>query len=231
MGKQKFDGYAAKYDRWFMDNENLFYSELKLYEKALGDIKDKKVLSVGCGSGLFESIANYLHVEGLEPSEDMAKIAINRGLNVRTGLIEECNLEDDNYDLIYFNGSSSYMKDLKLAYFKAYKALKKDGYLVLFDVPKESAFGFMYLLAKSLGKFDHEFLNGNMPQFPYPIELMASGHWHTTEEKINILKELGMREFNFYQTLLANPMYTNQKVEEVVEGYKNGGYVAIIAKK
>ena len=25
--RQKFDGYAAKYDEWFMKNENLFTSE------------------------------------------------------------------------------------------------------------------------------------------------------------------------------------------------------------
>ena len=55
--KQKFDGYAAKYDEWFMKNEHLFTSELRLFRKALGDITDKKILSVGCGSGLFESDA------------------------------------------------------------------------------------------------------------------------------------------------------------------------------
>ncbi len=40
-----------------------------------------------------------------------------------------------------------------------------------------------------------------------------------------------MKNFKFYQTLLANPVYTNDDVEEVVEGYKSGGYVAIIAEK
>ena len=49
--KQKFDGYAALYDEWFMKNENLFTSELRLFEKALGDISGKRLLSVGCGSG------------------------------------------------------------------------------------------------------------------------------------------------------------------------------------
>ena len=51
--KPKFDGYAAQYDAWFMENDNLFQSELLLFKKALGDISGKRVLSVGCGSGLF----------------------------------------------------------------------------------------------------------------------------------------------------------------------------------
>ena len=47
--KPKFDGYAAQYDAWFMTNENLFQSELRLFQKVLGDISGKRVLSVGCG--------------------------------------------------------------------------------------------------------------------------------------------------------------------------------------
>ena len=50
--KPKFDGYAAQYDAWFMENDNLFQSELRLFQRALGDISDQRVLSVGCGSGL-----------------------------------------------------------------------------------------------------------------------------------------------------------------------------------
>ena len=75
--KQKFDGYAAKYDEWFMNNENLFISELKLFKKVLGDISGKKLLSVGCGSGLFESYIDNSNIEGIEPSEDMGQIALS----------------------------------------------------------------------------------------------------------------------------------------------------------
>ena len=70
-----------------------------------------------------------------------------------------------------------------------------------------------------------------MPSLPYPLALASSGVWHTTEEKIEILKKLGITDFRFYQTLVKNPMYTNEEPEEVTEGYKSGGYVAIIATK
>lgn len=232
MGKQKFDGYADKYDEWFMKNENLFTSELRLFEKVLGDITGKKLLSVGCGSGLFESYIDSSNIDGIEPSEDMGRIAEKRGINViKYGLIEDVDLPDETYDIIYFNGSSSYMEDLKPIYEKSLRALKKNGKLILLDVPKESAFGFMYLLGKSLNTYDHEFLEGAMPELPYPLALASSGVWHTTEEKINVLKELGIKNFSFYQTLVKNPLYTNEEPEEVSEGYKSGGYVAIIAEK
>ena len=232
MGKQKFDGYADKYDEWFMKNENLFTSELRLFEKVLGDISGKKLLSVGCGSGLFESYIDSSNIDGIEPSEDMGRIAEKRGVKViKYGLIEDVELKDESYDIIYFNGSSSYMENLVPVYEKCLKAIRKNGKLILLDVPKESAFGFMYLLGKSLNTYDHEYLEGAMPELPYPLALASSGVWHTTEEKINVLKDLGIKNFKFYQTLIKNPMYTNEEPEEVSEGYKSGGYVAIIAEK
>lgn len=232
MGKQKFDGYADKYDEWFMKNDNLFTSELRLFEKVLGDISGKKLLSVGCGSGLFESYIDSSNIDGIEPSEDMGRIAEKRGVKViKYGLIEDVELKDESYDIIYFNGSSSYMENLVPVYEKCLKAIRKNGKLILLDVPKESAFGFMYLLGKSLNTYDHEYLEGAMPELPYPLALASSGVWHTTEEKINVLKNLGIKNFKFYQTLIKNPMYTNEEPEEVSEGYKSGGYVAIIAEK
>ena len=214
--KPKFDGYAAQYDAWFMTNENLFQSELRLFQKVLGDISGKRVLSVGCGSGLFESM-----IDCSEPSRDMGAIAQKRGVNVISfGAIEEAELEDNAYDVIYLNGSSSYMEDLAYAFNVCKKALKPNGTFISLDVPKESAFGFMYLLAKEAGTFDHPSLNGVMPELPYPLELCCAGVWHSTEEKIDALK-----------SLLRNPMYTNEVAEDVVPGYQSGGYVAIIAHK
>ncbi len=230
--KQKFDGYAAQYDAWFMENENLFQSELLLYKKVLGDITGKRVLSVGCGSGLFESMIEHDNIEGIEPSHDMSAIAEKRGIRVIAhGTIEEATLEADAYDIIYFNGSSSYITELSPVYEKCAKALKQGGRIILLDVPKESAFGFMYLLAKETGTFDHPSLQGVMPAVPYPLELVTSGVWHSTEEKIDVLKALGFHDFQFYQTLLQNPMYASRTVEAVVEGYTSGGYVSIIAVK
>lgn len=151
--KPKFDGYAAQYDAWFMENENVFQSEFRLFEKAIGDISGKRVLSVGCGSGLFESMIDCKNIEGVEPSRDMGAIAQKRGINVIAfGAIEEVELEENAYDIIYLNGSSSYMEDLTRAFDVCKKALKPNGKFISLDVPKESAFGFMYLLARPLAR-------------------------------------------------------------------------------
>ncbi|WP_025728138.1 class I SAM-dependent DNA methyltransferase [Atopobacter phocae] len=232
MTQAAFDGYATAYDSWFMENNQLFESELKLYKKVLGDVRDKRILSVGCGSGLFESMLTDAQIEGIEPSRDMGEIAQKRGVEmIQFGTIEQVELEEAAYDVIYFNGSSSYIEDLTAPYEKCRRALKPNGRLILLDVPKESGFGFMYLLAKQVGTFDHDDLRDVLPQLPYPLELCVHGIWHSTEEKIDVLKAIGFEQFEFYQTLLNHPMYANEQVEEVIEGYKQGGYVAIIAHK
>lgn len=235
MEKAKFDGFADKYDSWFMANENVFNSELQLLKISLGETEGKKILSVGCGSGLFENSLKEFGIyitDGIEPSKDMAKIAEKRGLKVDVSTIEDAKLENEIYDIIYFNGSSSYIKKLYPAYKKAYDALKPGGKLILLDVPKESAYGIMYILAGNLNSFDHESLEGVLPEYPYPLGLVNSAFWHTSETKISILKnDLKMKNFTYFQTIRRNPVYTNQEAEAPVEGYKEGGYVAIIAEK
>ena len=104
INTKMFDGYADKYDQWFLTNNKVFESELKLLHACLNPLKKDKILSVGCGSGLFESAlkSEYgINVEhGLEPSTDMAEIAEKRGVKVEIGDAETTQLKDEEYDII-----------------------------------------------------------------------------------------------------------------------------------
>ena len=53
INTKMFDGYADKYDQWFLTNNKVFESELKLLHACLNPLKKDTILSVGCGSGLF----------------------------------------------------------------------------------------------------------------------------------------------------------------------------------
>ena len=80
MGKG-FDEYAPAYDAWFLENRNVLYSEINLVAHVLKN--PGRTLSVGCGSGLFETILAKEYgitiTDGIEPSEGMAEIARKRG--------------------------------------------------------------------------------------------------------------------------------------------------------
>ena len=232
MGKG-FDEYAAEYDAWFMENPNVLLSEVRLVASTLKDAG--RILSVGCGSGLFEKIMREdfgINItDGIEPSEAMAEIARHRGLDVTIATGEEAEFPAGKYDTILFNGCPSYISDLAKVISKVYDALPAGGRIILVDVPKESTYGLMYNLAKALGTWEHPLLEGTYPPNPYPIELVKVANWRTTAEKVKLLEEAGFHNLEFAQTLTTHPLLSDLKAEMPVEGYDKGDYVAITAYK
>lgn len=236
MTSKMFDGLADKYDQWFLTNDKVFVSELKLLHACLAPLKKEKVLSVGCGSGLFEAALKseygILVEHGVEPSEDMAEIARKRGMKVEIGDAETTEFPENEYDVIYLNGCSTYIEDLGKAYKNCYKALKEGGHFILLDVPVESAYGILYSFAKHVGSYEESLFKRLAPSLPYPIELLKTAILHSPLEKEKVVREeLGMKNVRFMQTLVAQPIYTNDSIEEPVEGFDKGGYVALIAEK
>lgn len=228
-----FDEYAAEYDAWFLANPNVLLSEARLVAASLEGAG--RILSVGCGSGLFEKILRDTFdidiKDGIEPSESMAAIARKRGLNVTVATAEEADYGNGTYDTILFNGSPSYISDLDRVVGNVYRSLPSGGRIVLIDVPKESSYGIMYNLAKALGTWHHPLLEGVYPPDPYPIEFVNAANWRTTGEKIAHLQRAGFSSLRFMQTLTTHPLYSERQAEEPVEGYDRGDYVAAIGYK
>ncbi len=231
--KSSFDKYAGEYDSWFFDNTNLLTSEVNLVAHFLTN--PGKVFSVGCGSGLFESILERdFKIEirtGIEPSDGMAEIARKRGMNVEVTTAENADFGIEKHDTVLFNGTPSYITDLEAVVHKAYASVKKGGKVVMIDVPKESSYATMYNLAKAVDTWDHPLLEGVHPRDPYPIEFVRVANWRTTDEKIKLLKKAGFTDFKFAQTLTKHPIYSNTEIEQPIEGYDCGDYVAICATK
>lgn len=233
MGYQRFDEFATQYDEWFMNNEKLFETELRLVADTLQDAG--RILSIGCGSAFFEKSLRDEYgiqiIKGIEPSTSMAEIARKRGFEVEIGTGEEADYGTGLYDTVLFNGCPCYMNDLGLALRKAYASLVPGGRIVVIDVPKESSFGTMYNLAMTLGTWDHPLLNDTKPQDEYPIELVKEAKWRTTADKTAVIEENGFVNIRYRQTLTTLPHYAHLVVEDPSDGYDRGSYVAIIAQK
>lgn len=228
-----FDQYASLYDEWFLNNTSVLFSELRLVAKTLKD--GGRILSVGCGSGLFEKLlrdeCGITVADGIEPSAEMAAIAVKRGVNVRVVNAENADYGQGAYNTILFNGTPSYIDDLPAVLRKVYDALPVGGRVVLIDVPKESSYGLLYNLAMTLGTWDHPLLEGCYPRDPYPIELVKMARWRTTASKVEMLQEAGFKNLEFAQTLTTHPLVSNNEVEEPIEGSNKGDYVAVTAYK
>jgi ubiquinone/menaquinone biosynthesis C-methylase UbiE len=233
VSDQPFDEHAAEYDSWFLKNRNVLQSEVELLAGALED--PGRALSVGCGSGLFEMILREGHdIDirfGVEPAQGMAEIAEKRGMEVQIGPAEQLPFDDESFDTVVFNGTPSYIGDLRRAFIEAYRVLRSGGSIVVADVPAESSYGTLYRLAAIIGTWEDETLKAIAPAVPYPMEFAAAANWRTTQEKLDLLEEVGFLVEETTQTLTFHPKFSDDAAEAPVPGHDRGDYVAIRARK
>ena len=233
MFETSFDEHAAEYDAWFLKNPNVLQSEVLLLARFLTE--PGRALSVGCGSGLFEKILRDEHGidirYGVEPAHGMAEIAGKRGMEVQSGTAEDLPFEDGSIDTVILNGTPSYIDQLELAFAEAYRVLRSGGHVVVADVPAESSYGLLYRLAAHVGTWDDASLRAIAPAHPYPVQFAATARWRTTEQKVELLANVGFAEFETAQTLTVHPKYSEDAVEQPCAGHDRGDYVAIRAKK
>jgi ubiquinone/menaquinone biosynthesis C-methylase UbiE len=233
MSKPAFDEYAETYDAWFLENRAILESEVLLLRRFLHNPGD--TVSVGCGTGLFELILREehgIHIRyGVEPSDDMREVAVKRGLQVESGSAEALPYLDGNFDTALLNGIPGYVAELETAFAEAYRVLKPGGSIIVADVPAESSFGLLYQFAATKGSWDDPALKGLAPALPYPVELAAAARWRTTGEKAELLKRVGFTGLEYAQTLTVHACFSNDAVEQPVDGYDRGDYVAIRARK
>ncbi len=230
-----FNLFANEYDSWFGANQALLESEVQLLAFLWPANKPPRVLSVGCGTGLFEAVLkrdfNITITDGIEPAEGMAEIARSRGMDVIIGTAEEADFGDGLFDLLLFNGSTSYISDLEQVFARARKALRPGGQILVVDVPRESGFGTLYCLAAQLGSWDHHLLAGVAPRSPYPLPFMVSATWHTTAERLAALESAGFHIEKTAQTLTTHPVSAGDYVERPKDGHESGDYVGILARR
>jgi ubiquinone/menaquinone biosynthesis C-methylase UbiE len=218
-----FESNAEAFDVWFNKNKVVFESELLAEKYFITD--PENTISIGCGSGLFES---RLGIKcGVELSKDMATLAENRGIEVKIGAAENVPYEDEKFDGVLLSTILSYVKDRRMAVNEAYRILKHNGHIVVSFLAKEGSYAMLYDLAYLRGKHDPE----AAPEHPYPIKFMEGVHWCSTGEVTTLLKDAGFVDLKYVQTLTRHPKYTNDKVEEPVEGYDRGDYVVIQGTK
>jgi len=116
--------------------------------KSLNLVDSKKILDIGCATGLFMIIAKDKGFDtvGIEPNPLMAKIAISQGLNVIKGYFPE-SIGSEKIDIIIFNDVFEHIPELNNLLMACCEALKKDGILII-NLPNSK--GLIFLLAKHL---------------------------------------------------------------------------------
>jgi ubiquinone/menaquinone biosynthesis C-methylase UbiE len=208
MNKTKinpFEAISEEYDQWFDDNTFTFLSELEAVKYFIPSAG--KGLEIGVGTGRFASELGIKH--GIEPSESMAMLAKQRGIEVEIGNAENLPYENNSFDYAIMVAVDPFVEDIEKVYSEIFRIVKPGGKLIVGTLHKDGE-----VAKKYMGMADSE--------------VYKSAQFHTVSETVQQLKSSGFSEFNNCQSLFS--MHP-EKIETPILGYDKGSFVAIEALK
>jgi ubiquinone/menaquinone biosynthesis C-methylase UbiE len=132
--KEFFESFMSRRQRKESPNNAM---EKPVFLELIGDVRDKKVLDLGCGDGLFGKElldAGAAHFTGIDGSKNMAARAAasvpSEKASFLLGDLESLYIEENNYDLIVSRMVFHYIENLNSLMNGVYKALKPGGQFV-----------------------------------------------------------------------------------------------------
>ena len=147
MGKKKlynsamgYDLYASSYDENFMYLNSF---EKTSVEKLLGDLKGKRVLDIGCGTGrIIQMLREHgAEIVALDISEEMVKAVSQKfpGMECVVGDSDNLPFEDGSFDMVLGLFWIVHLKDLRKSFEEVYRVLKNGGRFILSNINQKKA--------------------------------------------------------------------------------------------
>jgi SAM-dependent methyltransferase len=200
-----FEQYPERYDRWFEQHAEAYRSELHAVRELL---PPGEGIEIGVGTGRF---AEPLEIPyGVEPSIQMALMAQRRRIHVIAGVAEALPLRDSQFSTALMVTTVCFLDDREMAFKEIYRILKPEGIFVLGFIEKNSPIGKMYLSRREKNGF------------------YADATFYTVDDLLSSLRQCGFTAFKTVQTLVHRSPTT---IEPVKDGYGEGSFVVIGAKK
>lgn len=138
-----FEKLANRYDAWFDTPRGwkIFTAESHALRNLITKLPPPW-LEVGIGTGRFAQTLGIK--EGVDPSLEALKIAIQRDIRVCIGYAEDLPFRDSTYGTILMTTTICFLSDPKKALCETKRVLKKDGYLLLGLLPKNTPWEAFY---------------------------------------------------------------------------------------
>ena len=139
-----FQEKAQSYDQWFVENEALFQSEKEAVKKMMPAREDlaAPAIEIGVGTGLFASALGI--EEGLEPSEDMGRVAKQRGIRVIQSPAETMPMASESYGMALMVTVDCFLADVERAFSEVNRILVPGGWFVIAFLDRETPLGQIY---------------------------------------------------------------------------------------
>jgi SAM-dependent methyltransferase len=203
-----FDNFPDEYDNWFVRNKYAFQSELNAI-KSVMPVKGKGI-EIGVGSGIF---AEPLGIsEGIEPSWAMRENAKQRNIRAIDAVAENLPYSDKTIDFALMVTTICFVDDIYKSFEEVNRILVDTGRFIIGFVDKNSPIGKFYLEHKDESIF------------------YKDAEFYGTEDLYEILNNTGFEVENTFQTVFGE-IDKIKKVQDVLEGYGQGSFIVIKAKK
>lgn len=179
MGWEPFERLYSRYDSWFSRNAVTAGNEVKALLRAV-EGAGRPCVEVGSGTGFFTSRLGCL---GVEPSVNMARLALGRGVQSVQGRAEALPLRDSSVGAVIFVVTLCFISDPVAAVAEASRVLARGGLLVSCIVTRSSPWGQHYM---GLGRAGHPFYSlakfydvDEVESMAVSAGLMPEGHFAT----------------------------------------------------
>jgi ubiquinone/menaquinone biosynthesis C-methylase UbiE len=199
-----FDKYAKEYDQWFDDHHVWFQSELNALDKVVP--YTGYGLEIGIGSGRFAEKCAINR--GIDPSENMARIAELRGTKTFIAKAENMPFLSETFDFAVMITTVCFLDDILQSFRETARVLKPNGRFIIGMIDKDSPLGQKYQQNKEDNPFYRD------------------AHFHSVNEITESLENTGFGDFEYWQTLITA---SEEEPEEPQPGYGEGGFVVIKA--
>lgn len=205
-----FNENVEAYEAWYEKHPEVYLSEVAaLKEQFLKLPENIKGIEVGIGTGKFAQILGIK--EGVEPANEMASIAMKRGIEVVNGNAENLPIRDMYFDFVLFV-TICHLNNIKQAFKEAHRVLKPKGSIIIGFIDKDQKIGKAYEENRMRSTF-----------FRY-------ANFYSVIQVIKSLKEAGFKDPEYNQTLFGN-LEEIKEIQLPKEGFGEGSFVVIKAIK
>jgi ubiquinone/menaquinone biosynthesis C-methylase UbiE len=205
---EPFEKHTNQYEEWFQKNVFAYESELNAIRRFLPE--HGMGIEIGVGSGLFAAPLGI--TVGVEPSNAMAALARERGINVIDGVAEALPFDDNQFDFALMVTTLCFLDDVEASFREVFRVIKHGGCFLCGFVDRESFLGKIYEQYKDQNVF-------------YRLATFFS-----VDEVIVHLQKTGFHDFSFTQTIF-HVLSEIRDIEPVKNGYGEGAFVVVRAIK